>query len=219
MNRLEVCLVKVPGQANTVDSDALSSEPDVRLRQVDSPGELERADLVLLIGSGDYQSDLTFMRQRDLHTAMVAFSRMKGATVGLGHGCALLGVHLSLWDQPNQGADGLGLLSFTTQLNGKTQRQSVCAEGLSGLIAIWCQAIQFPAVDTVTGTSLPLAGARPAFRVIERAGAAVEETNGVMQYGGWTFGTSMEGLLQHSLVRRRLLNALRVRRGMPSLEP
>jgi len=219
MNTLEICLLNLPGQTKSVDGVALSTEPDVRVRLLESPGHLDGADLLLVVGSGDFAADLMFMKQRDFTQDIVAFARIKGATVGLGYGYGLLGAHLSHADRPDQGVHGLGLLPIVTRYSKTTERQSARAEGLSGLIGTWCRGVQIVADDVVFGSVELLAGARPAFRIVERGGHSSEETNGVMQHGGWVFGTSLEGLFQHAVFRRRLLNALRIRRGMPALEP
>lgn len=219
---LTVAVIRLPHLSNFTDAAPLVAEPDVAVRYVDRPEQLVSADLVLLPGSKNTVADLAWLKQRGLAQAIAAHSRTKGATIGLCGGYQLLGTALydpeGLEDKPGT-YEGLGLLPVETRFEPGKQTTLTEVEGLTGMVGAWSRGERLAGYEIHSGRSTLLTGARPAFRVVVRSGQPVDETDGCLDRGGWTFGTYLHGLFENDTFRRRFLNALRARRGLPPLEP
>jgi adenosylcobyric acid synthase len=212
---LSVAVIRLPHMDNFTDVVPLAAEPDVSVRYIDRVLELAGADMVLLPGSKNTVADLAWLKEGGLAEAVVAHSRSKGATIGLCGGYQMLGATLE--DGPGV-FEGLGLLSVTTRFLPGKQTTLTVVEGISGLLGAWSKG-GLTGYENDSGMSTLQAGARPAFRVITRGGAPADETDGCMDRGGWTFGTYLHGLFDNDIFRRRYLNALRARKGLPPLVP
>lgn len=219
---LTVAVIRLPQIDNFADAAPLAAEPDVTVRYAQSPAELAGVDLVLLPGSKNRMADLRWLKERGLAEATVAHGRAKGATIGLCGGYQMLGTSLhvpgGLGDLPCS-EEGLGLLPVVTTLAPGERITLTAAEGLTGLVGAWAKGGRLTGYEIHSGRTELSAGGRPAFHVVSRNGLAVDETDGCMDRGGWVFGTCLHGLFENDLFRRRLLNALRARRGMRPLEP
>lgn len=220
-NVLTIAAVQFPHLACAIDLAPLQAEPDARVQYVNTPEQLNGADLVLLPGSTDTVADLAWLKQTGLADVVIQHSRSKGATIGVCGGFHMLGVSLHTYG-PN-GAPGtcagLGLLPVS-HAAAPDQRAAVTElQGVSGLLAAWTKGSRLSGYEVRSGVTTLLAGARPAFLVLARDGATADATDGCMDRGGWTFGTNLQGLFGHDIFRRRFLNALRARRGRAPLEP
>ena len=219
---LTVAVVRLPHLANFTDVAPLAAEPDVAVRYVDRPEQLAGADLVLLPGSKNTVADLLWLRERGLVEAVRSHALAKGATIGVCGGYQMLGIGVhdpaGLEGTPGSYA-GLGLLPVTTSFEPAKQTTLTEVEGLTGLVRTWAQGQRLTGYEIHSGRTTLLAGARPAFQVRGRGGADVDATDGAAERGGWTFGTYLHGLFDNDLFRRRYLNALRARRGLPPLDP
>jgi adenosylcobyric acid synthase len=221
-NDLVVAVVRLPHLANTTDLVPLTAEPDVSLRYVDRPEQLAGVDLVLLLGSKNTIADLRWLKQSGLSEAIRAYAEAKGALIGLCGGYQMLGRALidpdGLEDAPGTEA-GLGVLPVTTEFTRAKQTTRTVVEGMSALLGAWTKEQQLEGYEIHHGQTTLEPGSRPAFRVVRRGGQSIiNETDGCMTHGGWTFGTYLHGLFDNDLFRRRYLNALRARKALPPLE-
>lgn len=113
---VRVAAVRLPHLANPSDLDPFLIEPDVTLRWVTDPSELNHADLVVLPGSRATVADLEWMRTSGMADAVADVDRLGQATiVGLCAGYQMLGRHI---DDPVEAGlpplDGLGHLPVST---------------------------------------------------------------------------------------------------------
>lgn len=219
---LTVAVLRFPHMANFTDLAALGAEPDVAVRYVEHPDELAGVDLIFLPGTKNTVSDLAWLRRRGLAEPIISHARAKGATVGVCGGYQMLGVGLhdpeGREDLPGT-HEGLGLLPVSTHFVAGKRTTLTEVEGLSGLVGAWAKGERLSGYEIHSGETALLAGARPAFRAVVRGGAPTDEGMGCMDRGGWIFGTYLHGLFDNDRFRRRFLNALRARRGLPALEP
>ncbi len=112
---LRVSVVRLPRLSNWTDVDALRTEPGVLVRFASTPEELADADLVVLPGSRATVSDLAWLRQRGLASAIGVRAAEGRPVLGICGGYQMLGT--SITDDVEGGAgtvDGLGLLPVTT---------------------------------------------------------------------------------------------------------
>ncbi|HOI14920.1 MAG TPA: cobyric acid synthase, partial [Geobacteraceae bacterium] len=109
-------VVRFPRISNYTDFDALEGEPDVDLRYVREPGEIDGLDILILPGSKSTIGDLAFLVKQGLFQAIREFS---GQVVGICGGYQILGRRVK---DPHgvesavTEAVGLGLLDVETVL-------------------------------------------------------------------------------------------------------
>jgi adenosylcobyric acid synthase len=108
---LRVSVVRLPRISNFTDVDALAAEPGVVVRFATTPGELADADLVVLPGTRATVSDLAWLRERGLDTAVARRAAAGRPVLGICGGYQMLA--RSIVDDVESGAGevaGLGLL-------------------------------------------------------------------------------------------------------------
>ena len=209
---LEIAVLKLPSLSNFSDLDPLEAEPSVQLRWV-APGEpLGQPDAVVVPGSKQTLRDLEALQQsRSLCGELQEFAATGGAVVGICGGMQLLGRELCDPDgleggsgQSSQAA-GLNLLPLRTVFGGSKalrQRRSQ---------ALW------PAM----GDHTPLA--IEGFELHRGSTTALEPCQPLCADAalGWVrgtvAGTYLHGVFESGPWRRRWLNQLRQRKGLPLL--
>lgn len=85
---LDVAAIRFPQVSNATDVDALSIEPGVGVRWVDSAAALGRPDLIMLPGSKSTVGDLAWLRARGLATAI---TEGDAVVIGICAGYQMLG--------------------------------------------------------------------------------------------------------------------------------
>lgn len=83
-DRLDVAVVRFPRLSNFTDLDALSIEPGVSVRYVETGAALGRPDLVVLPGSKATVADLAWLRTQQLDAAITAAAQDPTGPVVLG---------------------------------------------------------------------------------------------------------------------------------------
>lgn len=110
---LDIAVVRFPRLSNVTDLDALSIEPGVHVRLVESAASLGRPDLVVLPGTKATVGDLAWLRRRGLAGAIAA----SGAIVlGICGGYQMMG--RAILDEVESAAgkvEGLGWLDVETE--------------------------------------------------------------------------------------------------------
>ena len=110
---LKIAVVRLPRISNFTDVDALAAEPGVLVRFIDTPLELNDADLVILPGSRATVADLAWLRGRGLADAI---SQRDKPVLGVCAGYQMLATEIE--DPVESGAGrtkGLGLLPVRTR--------------------------------------------------------------------------------------------------------
>ena len=108
---LRVAVVRLPRISNFTDVDALAAEPGVLVRFATSPADLADADLVVLPGSRATVSDLAWLRDRGLATAVTGRARAGRPVLGICGGYQMLAGQIEDEVESRRGVvDGLGLL-------------------------------------------------------------------------------------------------------------
>jgi len=123
-DQFNIAVIAYPRMSNHDDIDPLASEPDVSLRFVRSPAELQPADLIILPGSKHVASDLQWLRDNGFIVKLQQHLRYDGKVLGICGGMQMLGNEIE--DDGVEGirAKGLGLLPLSTSMQPeKTLRQ------------------------------------------------------------------------------------------------
>lgn len=232
---LTIAVLRLPSLSNFSDLDPLEAEPSVQLRWLRPGDELGRPDAVILPGSKQTLRDLAALRSAGLETSLRAYLASGGQVFGVCGGLQMLGEWLEdpagrEGGEPGPGGSdpaagdsgaqtgalpGLGLLPLRTRYGtGKVLRQRRTAalwppgpplplEGFElhqGLSALQAQGEQ-------AGLELTPLCSDPGLGWWRRCG----------DQGGLVAGTYLHGIFDNGPWRRRWLNQLRDRRGLPPL--
>ena len=108
---LRVSVVRFPRISNFTDVDALAAEPGVLVRLVREPAELADADLVVLPGTRATVTDLSWLRERGLATAIAERAQAGRPVLGICGGYQMLAGQIEDRVESHAGqVAGLGLL-------------------------------------------------------------------------------------------------------------
>ena len=215
---LEIVVLKLPSLSNFSDLDPLEAEPSVQLRWL-APGEpLGAPDAVIVPGSKQTLRDLAALQRSGLGEALHAYAGDGGQVFGICGGLQLLGRELRDPEgleggdtgTPAGGAvPGLDLLPLHTCFGGAKALRQRSSQ------ALWPgEGLSLEGFELHRGISTPVAasGLQP---------LASDPHLGHWQpygtQGGVVAGTYLHGVFESGPWRRRWLNQLRQRRGLPPL--
>ncbi|MFM7651632.1 MAG: cobyric acid synthase [Vulcanococcus sp.] len=214
---LEIAVLRLPSLSNFSDLDPLEAEPSVQLRWVAPGEELGRADAVVVPGSKQSLRDLEALHSSGLGGQLQTFAANGGPVFGICGGLQLLGRELHDPEGLEGGghgagdAPGLNLLPLRTVFGGsKALRQS-------SSVALWPPAIR--AAGEGSGEPVQLEG----FELHRGSTTTLEPCEALCADAalGWVrgpvAGTYLHGVFESGAWRRRWLNQLRVRKGLPLL--
>ena len=200
---VEIAVIDLPHLANFTDFDCFGVEPDVSVRIVRSPADLNRPDAVLIGGSKNALADLSTLRTSGLAARIMELARSgKTEIVGLCGGLQMLGREIRdplAIESPQGAADGLGLLDVTTVLAAEKMLVRTSARHVPSGIEVSGYEIHHGQTD--------LGGAVPVLRTAEGRviGLACPERP--------VWGTYLHGIFDCDPFRRWFIDALRTRRG------
>ena len=214
---LEIAVLRLPSLSNFSDLDPLEAEPSVQLRWLAPGQELGCPDAVVVPGSKQTLRDLKALRISGLAGALQRYVRDGGQVFAICGGLQMLGSELhdpeGLEGESEQPQTGLDLLPLRTVFGGgKALRQRRS-------LALW------PPADQSADASLELEGFE-LHRGTTTALAPCETLCADGQLGWWqpqgdlggeVAGTYLHGVFDNGPWRRRWLNRLRRRRGLPML--
>lgn len=226
---LQIAVVRLPFISNFTDVDALAGEPDVGLRFVSAPAELEGAAAIVLPGTKSTIADLAWLRQTGLAEALVRRASTGTAIVGICGGYQMLGRRIDDPDRVESDAGsvaGLGLLDIETTFAGEKRTRRVEGE----LLPMPEAAAQAGAGESGAGAGVlgppgtPLRGyeIRLGSTTLGRGAAPLLRLRGAGGRGhddgaaaGAVCGTYVHGLFDAPELRGAFLNRLRAQAGLP----
>ncbi len=216
---LNIVVVRLPRISNYDDVEALEHEPGVVVRFVAQPDEIQEADLVILPGSKNTVSDLSWLRTHGIAGAMTARAREGKPILGICGGCQMLG---DVIDDPygvessETHVRGLGLLALrthferekvTAQVRARVARGSFLTGGVMSDEEIVGYEIHMGVVEpTPPRSSL--------FEIWSRNGRKEVCADGVISRDGMVVGTMLHGLFENTVIRAQTLAFLRQRKGI-----
>jgi len=215
-DELEIAVVLLPRISNYDDFQPLEHEPGVVVRFVETPRELEGADLVILPGTKSTIADLAWLRSAGFAATLVERARRSLPILGVCGGCQILGHRI---EDPEgvessvTSADGLGLLPLSTRFGAEKRTAQVEAR------AVLSTFLGLASSSTITGYQIHMgrvtpSAASPLFAVERRNGVAEREHDGAASSDGAVVGTMIHGLFENAAVLAALLTSLRARRGI-----
>ncbi len=215
-NKIQIGVIRLPRISNFTDFDPLQKEPDVILRYVDLPGQLQGLDILIIPGSKSTIADLAFLCERGLYDTIRDF---KGHIIGICGGFQMLGTSVHDPDgveSSDKEAKGLDLLPSTTILMAKKEtHQAEAYLGEAGLlIAPDCHG-GMTGYEIHMGVTTLSTGIRPFSRIFRRGTSFVAVEDGAVSSDGRIFGTYLHGLFENGLFLATYLDSIRLEKGMP----
>jgi len=204
---IEVAVIDLPHISNFTDFDSFRIEPDVFLRVVRSPKDLDHPDAVILPGSKNVIGDLEYLQRSGLDRRIIALiDEGRTELVGLCGGFQMLGERIEDphgIESPMKMIPGLRLMPiFTVMAREKTLIRTEGTHLPSGLKV---RGYEIHHGQTEGSPLIPLV-LRQDGQVI---GAEARERR--------VWGTYLHGIFDADEFRRWFINRLRVRRNLPSL--
>ena len=204
---LDIAVIRLPSIANFDDFDALAAETGVRVRFVESLGELGRPAAVILPGSKTTLADLGWLRERGLAGRIVEMARAGTPVVGICGGYQMMGRRIIDPEGVETGireAEGLGLLPVETVFEAGKRTEQARARVAAG--AGWLAALRGSEVsgyEIHMGRSQADDGQTALF---EMAGDG--RPDGLVSADGRNWGTYLHGLFDHDGLRHGWLRSL-----------
>jgi adenosylcobyric acid synthase len=214
-DKIHVGVVKHARISNYTDFDPLEAEPDVELHYIQAAARLDGIDLLILPGSKSTTTDLFFLMEWGLFSAIRAFS---GPVVGICGGYQMLGKRVLdplAIESDIREAEGIGLLDVeTTMLRDKETHQALARLWpASAPVAPGCQG-ELAGYEIHMGETVLGPGARPFATITRRSGREVEILDGAVSADGRVFGTYLHGIFDNAEFRTALLNRVRRDKGL-----
>ncbi len=215
VNHLDLCVIRCPYMSNFEDVLPLEHETDVVVRFIDDPAVVEDADLVILPGSKNTLSDLSFIRKSGFDLALQKRAAAARPILGICGGFQMLGRTILDPDQiesEQTQAEGLGLLAISTRFQAQktsaSVRASACHESF-----LSPSGVQLQAYEIHMGEVTREPGVLPLFAVHERNGTNLTLSDGAMSADRNVLGSLLHGCLTNDTLRNHLLTTLWARRG------
>lgn len=117
IDKIDICIVKLPHISNYTDFIPLETHPGVQVRWCDNVGQIGMPDLLIIPGTKATISDLTTLRTIGIADEILKFANRGGNLLGVCGGFQMLGKSINDPDHVESAVDsvsGLGLLDMET---------------------------------------------------------------------------------------------------------
>lgn len=220
--QINIAVISLPHMSNFTDFNSLMAEPDVALNYVTTPSLLAQADIVIVPGSKNTLTDLSYLREQGYSRILERHVCSGRELVGICGGYQMLGRTISDSHHVEQGgiSSGLGYLSIETELSQKKCTEQVEANPTDTLVADQTIVRGYQVHMGVT----VYRNERPCFRLQRRVSpiggahslTAVQEDScdGAIREDGLVWGTYIHGVFDEPSFRRAWLNRARARKGL-----
>lgn len=216
---INIAVIQLPKISNFTDFDALSGEPDAGVYYVKGVADVGQPDLIILPGSKNTIEDMKYLEESGLAAEIKSLHKKGVAIAGVCGGYQLLGEEIHDPYHTESDSDmiyGLGLLGMKTVFEDEKLTSQVIAS---------CRDLSFLgqmiSADGLRGYEIHMGKTeftrpddRHPFVINERRNEPCQETEGTASADGLVFGTYIHGIFDNDSLRRSLLNALRVRKGL-----
>ena len=218
--KIKVVVVRLRYISNFTDFDPFQYEPDVELVYSLRDADIEHADLVIIPGSKNTVQDLLFLRESGIEASIKRAMEKGIPLVGVCGGYQMLGRKIldpHGVEGPHQEVAGLGLLDVETIFDRIKTTCQVEAEIHTGsrVMGQWSlkDGSKLRGYEIHMGTTVGDVGL---FHVQRHASGSERIADGSVKGNVW--GTYIHGIFDNDALRRGLINALRIKRGLAPVE-
>lgn len=218
---IEIAVIRTPKISNFTDFDSLDREADVSVRYIRQGEAMGKPDLIILPGSKNTTEDLLYLREQGYDRQIQDLVNQGTPVVGICGGYQMLGrqIHDPEHTESDKGSvAGLGLLAVETTFAADkiTHQVTGCCSGHSFLNMNYSGA-NLKGYEIHMGRTDFLAPVDHAFSLTARSGQTIAAQDGVVRADGLVMGTYLHGIFDNDEYRRSLINALRIRKGLPAI--
>lgn len=219
--KIQIAIIKLPRISNFTDFDAFRFEPDVAIRYITNPAQLDNDDVIIIPGSKNTIEDIEWLWKSGIADAIIHYAKDGGRVVGICGGFQMLGKSIK---DPHgveshcKEAKGLGLLDVETVLERVKRTYQVgatipsfppLAKGGKGD----CPAKGYEIhMGETTGREQPFS------TITERNSAAAKKEDGAVSKDGRIWGTYIHGIFDNDKFRTGFLSKIRLEKGAPFQE-
>jgi adenosylcobyric acid synthase len=200
---VEIAIIDLPHISNFTDFDAFRIEPDVAVRIVRAPQDLNRPDAVILPGSKNTIGDLEYLKRNGIESKLHELSAAGTEMVGLCGGFQMIGTAIAdphRLETDGKTIPGLGLLNVTTILAQEKTLTRMTATHVESGLPVHGYEIHHGVSDSTK--TIPL---------LKKENG---EIDGVRSPDGRVWGTYLHGIFDSDAFRRWFIDRLRKRRGL-----
>jgi adenosylcobyric acid synthase len=215
-DEIEIAVIRLPRISNYDDFEPFEHEPGVVLRFVDSPREFAGADLVIVPGSKSTVSDLDWLRDSGIASALIGRAARREPILGVCGGCQMLGERIEDprgVESSRRVVAGLGLLPLRTEFEPNKLTAIVEAQSI-GRSLLCASGQRVRGYEIHMGRVERTRGAVALFEIQSRSEQAVQVGDGAVSDDGCVIGTMIHGLFENDGLRLDLLRGLSERRGL-----
>lgn len=209
---LDIAVVRLPRISNFTDFAALEATPGVGVRYVSSASGLGSPDMVILPGTKSTISDLKWLREHGLGTAVKKLAAAGTVVFGICGGYQMLGGHIIDEEGAEGGGriEGIGLLPVQTEFAAEKCRTRTAARVLqAGGLLHRLTGVKLEGYEIHMGRTVLEEGAKPLL-LLENG-----TIDGCML--GNVYGSYLHGFFDAAACREAVLSALCEKKGV-SLE-
>ncbi len=208
--KVKIFVPLLPHMSNHTDFDPLRLQPNIDLQYIKIGQSLQGADLIIIPGSKNVTSDLTFLKEQGWQQEIEQHLRYGGKLMGICGGYQMLGK--SIFDPKHieshvEEISALGLLDFTTTLTDeKTLTQVDAAMVLNG------QTSQLKGYEIHCGVSTGSALTRPLLHITsDGINTKQNKAEGCVSTDNQIIATYLHGFFDCSAPTQAVLNWLGIK--------
>ena len=221
MRDIHIAVIQTPKISNFTDFDALNHEPDVNVRFVQKGDLLGNPDLIIIPGSKNTTEDLLYLKREGYAKEICELAEQGTPVIGVCGGYQMLGEKVSEPDHvesQNDEVDGLGLLPYTTVMQGvkNTYQVHFDCDDLP-FLDMQFKGSDLKGYEIHMGETTLNKPAQTLFHITSRSSKDVDVNDGYINEKHNVFGTYCHGVFDNDELRRAIINALRKRKGLSEL--
>ncbi|WP_346939339.1 cobyric acid synthase [uncultured Clostridium sp.] len=209
-DKIDIAIIRLPHISNFTDFDALSIEPDVSVRYVETVNEFKTPDLVIIPGTKNTLGDLEYLKKSGLYNKIREYES-NGKIIGICGGYQMLGkvledpygVETSL-----ESMDGLDLLPIktvfeekkvTTRVNGIIEKDLINND----------TPLNIYGYEIHMGKTTLLVEGKNLIAINKSNNEEANHLDGVVNDKGNVMGTYIHGVFDGVEFRQHIINELR----------
>lgn len=209
---LDFAVIRLPRLSNFTDFAALSRIPGVGVRYVDSPKQLEGADLILLPGTKNTMGDLKWLRESGMEAQILKLHAAGTVVFGVCGGYQMMGQRISDPENSEGGGAMRGMELLPTETVFRADKTTVQARGRIGNIEGVLSALsgtETTGYEIHMGDTKLLSGAKP-LQLLWRGDKQLEDGCQAAN----AYGTYLHGVFDDAAVASHLIKALAAHKGV-----
>lgn len=214
-DKIDIAIIRLPHISNFTDFDALSIEPDVSVRYVETVTEFKTPDLVIIPGTKNTLGDLEYLKKSGLYNKIREYE-VNGKIIGICGGYQMLG---KILEDPYgvettlESMEGLDILPIKTVFEEKkitTRVNGIIAKDLINNdtpLSIYGYEIHM-------GKTAILDEGKSLININKSNNEEANHLDGVVNNKGNVMGTYIHGIFDGVEFRQHIINELRRDKGI-----